>query len=74
MQIEQAEVVTTGGKKQFRYMKAIAIPPDAPCLLCHGSAIDPAVSARLKELYPKDQATGYKQGDLRGAITITQPM
>ncbi len=73
-QIEQAEVVTTGGKKQFRYMKAIAIPPNAPCLACHGGAIDPAVSTKLKELYPNDQATGYKQGDLRGAITITQPM
>jgi hypothetical protein len=55
-------------------MKAIAIPANAPCLICHGEKIDPAVDARLKTLYPQDQATGHKQGDVRGAFTITQPM
>lgn len=68
--LEHHEVV--GGK--FRYMKAIAIPADMPCLKCHGGELDPAVQAKLKELYPADKATGYKTGDLRGAITIaSQP-
>jgi hypothetical protein len=72
--IEFHEVVASGGKKEFRYMKAIPIPEGAPCLNCHGQNIDPKVQAKLKELYPKDQATGFKTGDLRGAFTIRQPM
>ena len=71
--LEHAEVVTQDGKQVFRYMKALPIPEGAPCLKCHGDKIEPAVTAKLKALYPNDQATGYKQGDLRGAVTITQP-
>lgn len=71
-QMEYSEVIKD--KKEFRYMKAIAIPADAPCLICHGDKIDPAVGAKLKTLYPQDRATGYKTGDIRGAFTITQPM
>ncbi len=68
--IEIGEYVDAGGKKTFRYMKAI--PTGAVCLNCHGAALTPAVSAKLKELYPGDQATGFKIGDLRGAFTITE--
>jgi len=70
--LEFAEVVTTEGKKQFRYMKAI--PTGKVCLQCHGSHIAPDVEAALKTYYPKDRATSFKQGDIRGAFTITQPM
>jgi hypothetical protein len=68
--IEIGEYVDRGGKKIFRYMKAI--PTGAVCLNCHGAALTPAVTARLKELYPGDQATGFRGGDLRGAFTITE--
>ena len=68
--IEVGEFVESGGKRTFRYMKAI--PTAELCLTCHGSAIAPEVSARLKSLYPADAATGFKAGDLRGAFTITQ--
>jgi hypothetical protein len=68
--IEVGEFVESGGKRQFRYMKAI--PTGELCLTCHGGAIAPEVSARLKALYPNDAATGFKSGDLRGAFTITQ--
>lgn len=73
-QIEHAEIVTANGQKQFRYMKAIAIGPNQPCLKCHGATLDPAVSAKLKDLYPADKATGYKEGELRGAFTLSQSM
>ncbi len=72
--IEYYETVTSNGKKEFRYMKAIAIPEKAPCLMCHGEKLDDKVAAKLKELYPKDQATGFKTGDLRGAFTVRQPL
>jgi len=70
--LEFAEIVSTDGKKQFRYMKAI--PTGKVCLQCHGSKIDPDVMDTLKKFYPVDKATGFKQGDIRGAFTITQPM
>jgi hypothetical protein len=70
--LEHYEVVTENGKKVFRYMKAI--PTGKVCTNCHGDNIDPAVNAKLKELYPNDKATGFKVGDIRGAFTITQPM
>lgn len=72
--LEFYETTSRDGKKVFRYMKAIAIPEDAPCLACHGEKIDPAVAAKLKQLYPNDKATGFRAGDIRGAFTITQPM
>jgi hypothetical protein len=70
--IEYSEVVTENGKREFRYMKAI--PSGALCLTCHGESIAPAVRAKLDELYPEDKATGFKQGDIRGAFSIIQPM
>lgn len=59
------------GKKTFRYMKAI--PTAALCLHCHGQNLDPAVDAKLRELYPNDQARGFQEGDLRGAFTLARP-
>ena len=53
----------------FRYMKAI--PVGGPCVVCHGEQIAEPVAARLSELYPADEARGYKPGDLRGAFTLT---
>jgi hypothetical protein len=66
--IEYSEVVEVDGKKVFRYMKAI--PTADMCLACHGEAIDQAVKARLSELYPNDQATGFRSGDIRGAFSL----
>ena len=70
--LEYAEIVRTDGKKQFRYMKAI--PTEKVCLTCHGTEIEPEEAAALKKFYPHDQATGFMEGDIRGAFTVTQPM
>lgn len=56
---------------EFRYMKAI--PTKMVCLKCHGSEIDPKVVAKLDELYPEDEARGFKQGDIRGAFYVVMP-
>lgn len=71
--LEHYEVVTQNGVKQFRYMKAIPTAKK-PCLVCHGENLKPEVAAALDKLYPTDQARGYREGDIRGAFTITQPM
>jgi len=70
------EVVEENGVKNFRFMKAIGMPPlqKMPCLKCHGENIDPKISSKLNELYPNDKAVGYKPGEIRGAFTIVQPM
>lgn len=70
--MEYSEVVTEGAQKSFRYMKAI--PVQELCLSCHGTNLKPEVVASLKKLYPTDQATGYKEGDLRGAFTLSKPL
>jgi hypothetical protein len=68
-----SEAVSEPGGRFFRYMKAVAIKK--PCLSCHGTEeqIAPSVRTILKERYPHDAATGYKLGDLRGAISIKEP-
>ena len=65
-----SEFAAIDGQQQFRFMKAI--PTGALCLQCHGSDINPEVSARLTELYPGDKATGYAAGDIRGAFVVTR--
>jgi hypothetical protein len=51
-----------------------AIPTAELCTTCHGSNLDPAIAARLAELYPADRATRFAVGDIRGAFTIEQLM
>jgi len=41
------------------------------CLKCHGSNIDPKLKKTIAKFYPTDKATGYKMGDLRGAVVVT---
>ena len=69
-----AEVVKEPDGEYFRFMKAIGIQPI--CLVCHGQKdeIPEAIRAALQQNYPHDQATGYKPGELRGAVSIKQPM
>jgi len=73
-EMSKAEVINEAGKSYFRFMKPLAMKP--VCLNCHGSdkQIPPAVKAQLDDVYPFDQARGYKKGDLRGAISIKQSM
>lgn len=71
--MEFYEIVKEGGKKTFRYMKAIPTA-EKPCLVCHGTNLKAPIAKVLDEQYPNDKARGYKAGDIRGAFTITQPM
>lgn len=47
-----------------------AIPTQKACLACHGSDIAPEVAKKIATLYPNDQATDFKLGDIRGAFVI----
>lgn len=50
------------------YVEPIMVQP--LCLSCHGKNLPADVSARIKELYPDDQATGYEPGDFRGLFWL----
>lgn len=71
--LEKAETVSEGGVATLRYAKAIPMAAE-PCVLCHGPSIDPALAAEIVRLYPEDQATGFKAGDLRGAFSVRVPV
>ena len=72
MQIVKTEIVEENGHKVFRMMKAI--PTAEVCTKCHGVDLAPAVVEKLDELYPEDQARGFKVGDLRGAFTLKKTL
>ncbi len=71
--LETSALVEEGGRKEFRYMKAL--PVQKMCLGCHGAtdAIPADVVAKLQALYPDDKAVGYSVGQIRGAMTIRKP-
>jgi hypothetical protein len=69
-----SEVVTEPDGQYYRFMKPIMVQPK--CLLCHGSSdqIPESIRIMLKQQYPFDRAIGYKAGELRGAVSIKQPL
>lgn len=66
-----AEIVEQNGKV-FRFVKAI--PTGPVCLACHGENVAPALKQKIAALYPQDQATGYKEGDMRGVFTLKKTL
>ncbi len=64
------EAMKTNGNKIYRYMKPIYV--EVACLQCHGNEekVKPAIRLFLKRKYPHDEAFGYKEGDLRGGISL----
>lgn len=53
------------------YVEPIAMQP--LCLSCHGTTLEPDIAAAIEEQYPKDQATGFETGDLRGVFWVEYP-
>ena len=72
--LEVDEVVEEPAGRYYRYMKALPVQP--LCLTCHGTAetIPPDVQQRLRVEYPNDRATGYRAGQVRGAVTVKRPL
>jgi hypothetical protein len=69
------DIVESGGAPApvvLRHLRPIVFPGGL-CAQCHGGVdeIPDEVRAFLREHYPGDRATGFKPGDLRGAISIT---
>ncbi|MEK7431742.1 MAG: DUF3365 domain-containing protein [Cyanobacteriota bacterium] len=63
-------LVKENNKEYFRYMKPIITAKS--CLQCHGNntEVKEDVKKILLEKYPNDIAFGYKEGDVRGAVSV----
>jgi hypothetical protein len=70
--LEHAGVLEIGGDRYLHYMKAI--PTGGICLTCHGNSLPPEVAEAVDRVYPSDAATGFEEGDLRGAFTFVKPL
>jgi hypothetical protein len=70
-----AEVVgAPGGGRELRYLRPIVFQP--LCVTCHGAPgeIPAAVREAVAARYPEDRATGFRPGDLRGAVSARVPL
>lgn len=65
-----AEVVEGEAGRELRFLRPIMLAE--MCVQCHGpaEAIGPEVRAVLAERYPGDAATGFRVGELRGAVSV----
>ena len=70
--LEQGAIIEVGGKKTFRYMKAI--PTGKVCLKCHGTSLAKGTKETLQKLYPDDKATGFSLGQIRGAFSFKKEL
>ena len=61
-------VVKDLGDGRYGYAEPIFV--EKPCLTCHGANIDSGIAEKIRSMYPEDQATGYKEGDMRGVFWV----
>lgn len=69
-----AQTVEENGQGVYRYMKPIYV--EKHCLPCHSKKeeIREEIRKYLEANYPGDSALSYKEGDLRGGISIIIPV
>jgi len=67
---ELPEYIIEEEGKTYKYYKPLVIKKEV-CLKCHGDILkNTELNDFIKEAYPQDKATGYKMGDLRGAVLV----
>lgn len=61
------------GRPLVYFLRPVLI--GAPCLACHGDPAEIATEVRtvLARRYPGDRATGYRLGEVRGAVSVRVP-
>jgi hypothetical protein len=63
-----ARVIAVEGKRA--YLSPIYVK--AQCLVCHGEAVAAPLKEKLSQLYPKDQAQGFKLNEFRGFFWVME--
>lgn len=71
--VEVFEEQVTERGRVYRYAKPILV--ESMCLTCHGTAGDVPEDVRreLEVRYPDDGAIGYREGELRGIVSVIIP-
>ncbi len=71
---DYVQAIENGGRVEVRYYKPVLT--GAACLICHGpeTQIPSGISAKIRELYPDDQAKGFREGEFRGVIRVSAIM
>jgi len=71
--LEEFEQSDGNGGVVWRLAKPIMVSSSA-CLKCHGSGdeISPEIREFLSTRYPGDRAQGYRVGDFRGAVIVSE--
>jgi len=73
---EKPRPLVRAGTNDYVVFYAPIVLTNPLCLQCHGAVgtdIQPATAALLARLYPQDQATGFKLGELRGMWRMEMP-
>ncbi len=67
-------IPTSEGGRELRYLQPIILKP--LCTSCHGTGeeISDSLRSLILKYYPRDQATGFRPGDLRGAVSVRVPL
>ncbi len=62
-----------GGRKVYRYAKPLVA--SRLCINCHGKTDEISAEVRkiLDDRYPEDAATGYREGDFLGIVSVIIP-
>jgi hypothetical protein len=68
--LEAATLAKGDGVTVFRWMKPIIM--EAQCAACHGAAVAPEIKQKINEFYPDDAATGFREGEIRGAFSVSK--
>jgi hypothetical protein len=71
---DYTKVVQGDSGPELRFLRPLTA--GGVCLSCHGQAdnIPAEVLRILEERYPDDKATGYRGGEVRGAISVRIPL
>jgi hypothetical protein len=68
--LEAAILAKVDGVTVFRWMKPIIM--EAQCAACHGASVAPEIKQKINEYYPDDAATGFREGEIRGAFSVSK--
>jgi len=60
------EPVVVEMSNHYRVYKPLVMKQ--PCMACHGDNLSKEIQEMTTKLYPKDMATGFKLGELRGVV------
>lgn len=70
---ETLDKALESGRKVYRYARPLLV--GRLCIACHGRAEEISEDVRrfLETRYPGDAATGYRDGDFRGIVSVVIP-